>query len=285
MGAIWEYAWAPLVEDYSAPGFARLVQQAPPPIYVPPGDQPPPPPPPPPERDAGTITAAFGRRYSERHVAQSLSGGAAQPGQDRIVTWRYSYDYGGQTGRGFCLDQDDVPVSQWSYGMLAANPIIVDVPNIMLSQHIAGWKSMNLRINGAYDPGFVPWGDPVDPLACGVPARVEGSATMRVLRASDAAQVVDGAGADVRTIAPSQSFRAEMGRKVAPDPWPAWQVRVDHDCNRIMFFVEVVVYVSLTSTTAPPPPDENAPGGATGPPPPPPALGAVALNGILRPPC
>ena len=285
MGSIWEYAWAPMIEDYSAPGFARLVQQAPPPIYVPPGDQPPPPPPPPPERDAGTITAAFGRRYSERHIARSLSGTGAVAGQDRIVTWRYSYDYGGESGHGYCRDTEGVAVSQWSYGQLAEAPILVDVPNIMLSPHITGWKSMNLRINGGFDAGYKPWGDRDDPLACGIPPREEGDASMRVVRASDEAQITDASGRPVGTAAGAQSFSAEMGRKVPPDSWPAWKVRVDHDCNRIIFFVEVIVYVSLTSTTAPSPPDDNAPGGGTGPPPPPPTLGVLALNGILRPPC
>ncbi len=283
MGAIWEYAWAPLVEDYSATGFARLTQQAAPPIYVPPGNQPPPPPPAQPIRDAGTITPAFGRRYSERHIAQSLSGGGAVAGQDRIVTWRYSYDYGGLVARGFCLDEGGIPVSQWSYGLLAENPIVVDVPNIMLSPHIVGWKSMNLRIAGAYDAGYKPWGVANDPFACGIPARMEGSATMKVLR--DGLQAVDSAGALVGTVAPSQSFRAEMGLKVPPATWPAWQVRVDHDCNRIIFHVEVVAFVSLTSTVAPPPPEFPGSGGPTGPIAPPPTISAVAVNGILRPPC
>lgn len=284
MGAVWGYGWAILHEDYSNDGFARLTQQVAPPVYIPPGEQPPPPPPPPPIRDVGTITPAFGRRYAEFYTARTpgqIGNVNVIDGQDRVVTWRYLYDYGGEYGRGFCVDPDGVPVSQWSYGELAENPIIVAVPDIMASPHIAGWRAISLRVQASYDAGFQPWGEPDNQLACGLEARVEGEASMRVLRADDST-LLDSAGNHVQSAPPAASLDHYLGIKVAPNPWPPMRLRVDHNVNRILFEAKIIAYVSMGSTTPPIPADDDqsVPSG-----PPSTVFAGVGSGGILRPPC
>lgn len=283
MGAIWEYGWALLAEDYTDDGFARLLQQASPPTYVPPGDTPPPPPPPPPQRDTGTLTPAFGRLYATFYSARTPSQTPVVAGADRVVTWIYMYDYGGETKRGFCRDDSGVPVSQWSYGLLAENPIVVAAPDIMSSPDIAGWRAISLRVEASYDAGFQPWGDPSDQLACGLDARAEGEASMRV-QYNNGTVVLDAAGAAAQSSPPAASLSHYLGVKVAPDPWPPMNLRLDHNANRLLFEVKIVAYVSMTSTTPPPPPDDTQPTAVTGPP----ATilaGAPGAGGVLRPPC